>query len=789
MFKAIYFTDTQITGRTPESRKEPLIKAIYRKFYEITEKVKVERPDFVIIGGDFFDTPAVSYRIVGIIAEFIKEWQAYGARTLVVPGNHDLYGYTIDDIEQTALGLLHKTGLIEIIIKGEPVVYHKEGVDYIIEGQEYYHGIDAGNMDDYLMTRVQPTQYPQLKILIPHAMLLEKPFHPDVPHHLIKDVAVNTDANLILGSHYHPGWNKQVVNNVMFYNPGSLLRMERGNGSMREIKIGILTADTQHFDVQDYVLQTALPYTQIFDDSKGQAAKQQQVLLANLKSTINTNQTTLTQGTNVVTILKDTITNSPQLDPVVAQMSESILQEAIKNNPNDMLLVKGYMEALSNKTISKLTTHNFQSHADTVVDFTPGLNVIVGESNAGKTVVKRVLDWIFNDKPKGKGFMRAGTKDTWAKVEFSDGTWLQRSRTKTSAGEYQVCMDDGSVLKFNGFTNKLPIEILNTHQMPNIKVTKDREINLNVADQFDNNFMLGMTGFERAAAVGKLTGTDAVDFAIQTTASIAMAAKKTIKTSTTEIDRLATVLEGFNDLPAYETMVITYEAAIQFAEDTYNRLTHVNRYINQMNMLNVQKKQAEADLAYYDRIGLIDPIVSEVEVMLSSLKRITDFSSSLSSIIESKRILNHQVSLFHDPVEIEDTLVEAEKLLAVLSKVQAYVNQLTHINDQKQEIEHYRDYDEQAPITLLNEIDADIQRIADIQDYMTKLKEIELFRSRYQQEADAFEKTEHEERAQQNIHELQRNTKIKELKICPTCGTELKAKQVNYMAKGGCDHE
>ena len=47
---------------------------------------------------------------------------------------------------------------------------------------------------------------------------------------------------------------------------------------------------------------------------------------------------------------------------------------------------------------------NFQSHLNTVIELHPGLNILVGESDQGKTAIIRALRWLFYNEPRGTGF-------------------------------------------------------------------------------------------------------------------------------------------------------------------------------------------------------------------------------------------------------------------------------------------------------------------------------------------------------------------------------------------------
>lgn len=60
------------------------------------------------------------------------------------------------------------------------------------------------------------------------------------------------------------------------------------------------------------------------------------------------------------------------------------------------------------KRFERLLIENFQSHEQTEVFFTEGLNVFVGPSDSGKSAILRALRWVLYNEPKGTDFIRAG---------------------------------------------------------------------------------------------------------------------------------------------------------------------------------------------------------------------------------------------------------------------------------------------------------------------------------------------------------------------------------------------
>ncbi len=59
------------------------------------------------------------------------------------------------------------------------------------------------------------------------------------------------------------------------------------------------------------------------------------------------------------------------------------------------------------KAIKELHIREFQSHEATALQFHPGLNVLVGPSDSGKSAIVRALRWCLHNEPRGEAFIRA----------------------------------------------------------------------------------------------------------------------------------------------------------------------------------------------------------------------------------------------------------------------------------------------------------------------------------------------------------------------------------------------
>lgn len=164
--------------------------------------------------------------------------------------------------------------------------------------------------------------------------------------------------------------------------------------------------------------------------------------------------------------------------------------------------------------IVKLTIENFQSHEYTEIDFSEGLNVIIGPSDQGKSAILRALKWVLYNEPRGNEFIRHGTNYSKVTLELSNGKKITRERSP-SKNRYSLVDENGDIQVFEGFGNDIPQEIIKAHGIPKVILDTDLGASLNISEQLEGAFLLNQTGAVRAKALGRLTGIHVIDTAIR----------------------------------------------------------------------------------------------------------------------------------------------------------------------------------------------------------------------------------------------------------------------------------
>jgi len=173
-----------------------------------------------------------------------------------------------------------------------------------------------------------------------------------------------------------------------------------------------------------------------------------------------------------------------------------------------------------------LRIQNFQSHKDTLINFSSLVNVFIGESSTGKSSIIRALRWVMENKPSGDGFIRKGSKKTVVTLTLDTGDVIKRVRLKKDNTYY---LND---IVFKAFGVNVPDEI-------------QKILNMGVENfqlQKDSFFLLNKSAGEVGRHFNDVASLEKIDFAIKNMKTLirknSTDCKLIKKTMENEIDKL-----------------------------------------------------------------------------------------------------------------------------------------------------------------------------------------------------------------------------------------------------------
>ena len=341
--------------------------------------------------------------------------------------------------------------------------------------------------------------------------------------------------------------------------------------------------------------------------------------------------------------------------------------------------------------IEKLELRNFQAHKHSVLEFSPGLCAITGESDEGKTSIIRALYWASQNKPSGGDFISDFSKrGECSSTIVVDGNEVQRFKNKTK-NEYRINDQSFKALGKSG----VPDEVSNILQLDE----------LNFQNQMDSPFLLSSSSGEVARYLNDIVNLNVIDDSLKKVNAKTNECIRNIagKSADIEIDEIALIeynwikeaeealLQLETDYSKFQNIEQSHEILKELLNDTDDLIEDLEPYKdldeteNQIislifdaltygsgnDVFNELKEQLNDidDLAESiakfkdndDELYQISLLVKEWESWDAGLKQLDSFKSDLNSV---KTISDQIGSLAYNEKEIE-SLVDLTSSIGV----------------------------------------------------------------------------------------------------------------------------
>lgn len=185
--------------------------------------------------------------------------------------------------------------------------------------------------------------------------------------------------------------------------------------------------------------------------------------------------------------------------------------------------------------INSLILNNFQSHKHSGLEFDPGLNVIIGPSDSGKTAIIRAMRWVVWNRPLGNAMCSNWGGETSIEINANNISVIRKEGKEKS-----YLLND---LEFKAFGTSVPDEIVNALNLSEI----------NLQSQLDAPFLLSQSAGEVAQHFNRIANLDKIDTGLQNIQSWIKKISKDIDYKNTQLEQNKTDLEKFDYLEKFET--------------------------------------------------------------------------------------------------------------------------------------------------------------------------------------------------------------------------------------------
>lgn len=129
---------------------------------------------------------------------------------------------------------------------------------------------------------------------------------------------------------------------------------------------------------------------------------------------------------------------------------------------------------------------NFRGHSNTMIELSPGLNIITGDNDLGKSAVIESVQSIVNNTGRD-GLVRHGALSSNVELGIEDGLTVQWSyrRRGSKKTQYKITDEENNILEVSDSGNEVP-DFLNAY----LAMGEINGLNLHVASQDSPNFLI-----------------------------------------------------------------------------------------------------------------------------------------------------------------------------------------------------------------------------------------------------------------------------------------------------------
>lgn len=287
--------------------------------------------------------------------------------------------------------------------------------------------------------------------------------------------------------------------------------------------------------------------------------------------------------------------------------------------------------------VARLLINNFQSHEKTDIRFSPGVNIIVGSTDSGKSSILRALRMLVLNRPSGDAMRSWWGGETSVLVEFVEGAVVER--VKGTAEIYRV---NGQ--EFKAFRTNIPDEVQDT-----VNLNDD-----NFQNQLDPPFLLSNTAGEVASFFNRIAKIDKIDSSLKAVQSWLNQLIQQYRFKSDYIEEKQKELTTFDFLEGLENAVEVIEGmeqvSVTFARkqrDLTNQLTDIHELENKIE-----------DLSGLLSMGKrVDMILKMVEVLNDMDAMYVAFSGDYKLAVSLENSINQKSAVLRMESLVSDTLV------------------------------------------------------------------------------------------------------------------------------------
>lgn len=266
-------------------------------------------------------------------------------------------------------------------------------------------------------------------------------------------------------------------------------------------------------------------------------------------------------------------------------------------------------------SIKTAVVRNFQSWKDVTLELHPGINIITGVTDSGKSALFRALRWVLTNEPRGADFRSSWAQgrgdSTLVDVETAEGSGICRVRS-TSRNQYIL---DGEEL--TAFSTSLPEDVADAVRMNDT----------NWQGQHDAAFMLSESPAAVARRLNAVAHLESIETATSNINTMLLQTQQTVRRLEAHKDKVKTGLASLPDIDADREVLEDVRKQVAALHDNGKKLLALEQLLAAV-------RETDEELK-----GLLLPTEQEQAFVLSTTRELARISQGSRKCQEIRRAL------------------------------------------------------------------------------------------------------------------------------------------------------
>lgn len=329
------------------------------------------------------------------------------------------------------------------------------------------------------------------------------------------------------------------------------------------------------------------------------------------------------------------------------------------------------------RKISKVIIENFQSHANTTVDF-KDFNGIIGPSDNGKTAIIRAIIWTLYNTPSGDSFIKKGENKCQVTILFNDGSSIVKTRTP-KVHSYDLYSPGSEPIHLEAFGTGPVEDVVLFHRMGFIDFLGEKQ-SLNICKQLDSPFFLGESPVTKAIIIGKLGNTEVIDKAIKNNASEMREVKSQEKVYKSQLKEVNSELKELKNLDKMEKSLEYAKIKLDKVKILESKTANIINISEKMKSKMEQISKLESLIVPEEDINQVIQTLDDLiklENKLSNIKSVSKKIKEEERRIESlKKYCNVDIDAISDIIKSLDNSLEEIRMLNSKKRIKNKIDTL-----------------------------------------------------------------------------------------------------------------